>query len=136
MQDIEVISSYKEQISWGDETEVVQCGDRHLMKCNESIYLPCHHGSVRIPDLMFYRALFGVSTATAIVWGNPSKEEAQAICWQLMKARISVVFIDAVGRVAWSQFVLRALDGVDWNRTLPRVIAEGADAKPVMEWDE
>lgn len=40
MEDIDVIDKFKEQISWGDETALINFGDRVFLDSGVLIYIP------------------------------------------------------------------------------------------------
>lgn len=132
--DIEVIDRFKQQISWADETRLLQHGDRTFLKTGRQIYYPVRWDHV-IPQELAVLQTYFERKINVLIWGNPTKEQASKLFWLLSYAGFSSTFIDAVGRIAWAQCVRGALDGVDWGRSLSAIAEKGNEAKPVYEWD-
>lgn len=137
MQDIEVINRFKEWISWGDETDLIEYGDtkRTFMDTGRSLYVPTHYEAINIDDLLEVQA-FTLKRVVVLVWGDPSEKQAKFACEQCYGAGLSASFVDVVGSLAWSDWLTRSLDGIDWNRSLLKAVETGFACNAVMEWDD
>jgi|GEM_PF-3697500 hypothetical protein len=135
MKDIEVIDKFKQQISWGDEAELLQFGDRLFLTTHQSVYVPTLWSEISIVELLMIRETLN-KRVVAIVWGDLSEDIALQICWRCAYADLSAQFIDVVGRIAWLQWLTHALDGINWNQSLMSIAKNNRYPKPVYEWDE
>jgi hypothetical protein len=129
-----IIKIFYNQISWADECSIVQIDGIEFVQSNSCLYLPCHYKhvepSARITSLSAERLKL---EPALIVWGNPTKDLAQQIYSSETKRGILVVFVDAIAKVAQSQFIVSALDGIDWQRTSEGIAQGGKQL--VWEWD-
>jgi len=135
MTDLEIIDSFKQQISWGDETSLLQHDTCTFLDAGICIYVPVHWSNFCTKKLLAKSDVLG-RRVVALVWGNPSEKVAIELCDRCCIEGLSCQFIDVAGRLAHSYWITRSLDGVDWNRSLMRIASQGLDAKPVFEWEE
>jgi hypothetical protein len=130
-----IIQDFYSQISWGDECQIEFIGNIEIVISSQVLYTPCDW--IEAENL----AMFAINSAKTkglepgmIIAGNPSKAIAERLCLSLTKQGILLNFVDAVAKVAQSQFICSALDGIDWGQTI-KSIKEGR-ATPIWSWDE
>lgn len=135
MQDIEVINRFKQQISWGDKTQLIVDGDQTYMATDKCLYVPTHFDKVRTGELIMLAAIYK-KAVFALIWGDPSEEKALLLCDRLIRVKLHAAFIDLIGQMAWADYVTRALDGIDWQRSLEAIAKDEDKARPVFEWED
>jgi hypothetical protein len=133
MTDKEVIEQFYEQISWKDECEEIVFGDRTLLKTPCTLDLVCHYQGI-LPNIISsievnkqfkdFKLKPGI-----IIWGNPENVIVDVYIENCAFYKVHPVFIDTRARLAYSRFVNRALDGIDWVRSAESVAKGGT--KPV-----
>ena len=134
MEDTEVIDKFKQQISWGNETELINHGDRVFMDSGLVIYVPVHWNHFILEDVQVLERYYQRKIAV-LVYGNPSDRDVKRIFWKCSAAGIYTVWIDVEASIEWGRLVMSSLDGVDWQRSIEAIAEHGMDARPVYEWE-
>lgn len=134
VEDIDVINKFKRQISWGDDTKLIQHGDRTFMDSGLSIYIPVRWDHFRIQGLKDLGQSFS-RRISALIYGDPPTESVHQIFWECSAAGIYTTWIDVDASIEWGGLITSAMEGIDWQRSFEAIAMEGMDAKPVFEWD-
>ena len=129
-----IIESFYNQISWANECTIVKIRGFDFVWTSQCLYLPCHWNNCEYSSFIVTEAASKLQLEPALlIGGNPSKADAERIYWEKTKRSILVTFVDPVAQIVQAECITRALDGMDWSRTV-EAIAHGS-TKPVWEWD-
>lgn len=137
-----ILDRFYETISWKNECEEIEFNERILLKTPCSLDLVANSNvgiiSNTIDSVYCLRQLFPNSGLEPglIIWGNPPDfvvHEYISFCCQ-WNPPVHVQFIDIPARLAYSRFLTKALDGIDWQRSIEG-LAKG-NKNPVWIWDK
>jgi hypothetical protein len=139
MTDKEVIEQFYTEISWKDECEEIEYGNRLLLKTDVTIKVPTYYGVYGDGvDLAIALASKFQVKPYLLLWGNAPKEMVEGIWWDSHK-KTPHVYISWISpyhnQMFWSNdMTFKALDGIDWQRSIEG-LAKGSK-KPVWSWDK
>lgn len=135
-----VLDRFYDLISWQDQCEEVEFNARILLKTPHSLELVAHCSTGILKNCLGSRYcldfLYSKSNLKPglIIWGKPDKRLVDAYMTFSCQHGVHVSFVDVQARLAYSRFLTKALDGIDWQRSLEG-LAKG-DKKPVWSWDK
>jgi hypothetical protein len=135
MKDIEVIHKFYEQISWVDQCHEITYDGRTMLANPYTLAVPSHWQQWH-PNLAFIIPLAQEYSLEPelIIWGNPNPYDTEKISWKVIKSGAHIVFIDVKARLTYSRFVLRSLDGANFQKTFENFIADIGEV--IWTWDE
>lgn len=136
--DRKILDELYETVSWKDECEEIEFENRLLLKTSCSVELVAHCKSGILPSCLssiYCRDRLSPDLEPGlIIWGNPEKFLVEEFIISSKRLGVFTRFIDIPARLAYSSFLTRALDGIDWQRSLEG-LAKG-NKKPVWSWDK
>jgi hypothetical protein len=147
---LEIIQKFYGQISWADECRIHNvkfANSLPLMIHDKSWFWPCLFTSVEQVKheagllLCLTEEAWCLDPTSAdpkpclIVDGDIDDKSMDELIWTLQLAQITPYFTSPESSIAHSQWIVKALDGLDWGRSFADFFAKGRDAKPVFQWD-
>ncbi len=133
----QVIQQFCERISWVDRTRQAVVGGCEVLIDETCLALPCHWPDYeRDRETAIALAALENRRPALIVWGDPDAEAVERIWWDALTQGILTRWLDIDARLCERRLIRGITDGIDWQRTLPEVMANGASAKPIYLWDD
>lgn len=132
----EVIQYFCQRISWADRTRQAVVGGYAVLIDDTCLMLPCHWPNYE-GDREAAVALAAAESRrpALIIWGDPEARVVESIWWDALTRGILTRWLDIDAKLCERRLIGRLTDGIDWQRTLPDVMAQGAAAKPTYLWD-
>jgi hypothetical protein len=151
MKSLEIINSYKEQISWANECETIDLchiwKDFYVMRHGNFWYVPYKWDAKKywLDIQMFFQVtkVYALDYSdqaekhiklSVIFGGEMSIFEIEKVYPFLLENNISPFWEDVKSNLCFANFLSRISDGVDWQRTFIEFNAD--DPRILMEWDK
>ncbi|MBD2409485.1 hypothetical protein H6H01_01915 [Nostoc calcicola FACHB-3891] len=134
LSDRQVIDQFYEQVSWQDECCEMIVFNRTWIRHDgsKSLFLPCHYEDYdQAKNLLLSLATGFKYEPSMIIYGDPDKSKVEELIFKRQtETTINLDFIDVKAKVAYSRFISRALDGIDWGKAFTEVSKGNIDYIP------
>ncbi|MEL4897980.1 hypothetical protein [Crocosphaera sp. Alani8] len=150
-QELSIIKTFLESVSWADECEILTTNEELLhqpsvtvLQTPCSVYFPCHWTEFdywKNQCWKYYNWPFQ-SQPILLIYGNPPLQEAEKMWREAMTIEgyaatkyVSLIldFIDVEVEIYLRELFAQATDGVDWGKTIVKWLEGGKGF--VMDWD-